>query len=354
MRQEHFADDSSVTAISIPRTAISAWLLMAIGCASTPTRQLDRFEFSQAQMGLDFRITLFAPNEATARGAVEAAYARIAELNAVLSDYDADSELSKLSQSAGSTEWKHCSPDLWRVLETGQRIARDSKGAFDLTIGPSVNLWRRARRQQLLPSAELLTAMRDRVGYQNLELDPDRQSARLLKPDMRLDAGGIAKGYALDEALAVLRNKGINRVMIHAGGDMIFADPPPNRDGWRIELPGYGSNTVPTLLSLANRSLATSGDLFQFVEIDGVRYSHIVDPHTGIGLTNRCLVHVVAPQGILADGLSKALSVSGGEAGLRLIRQYPGAEFRLTYQNAAALPAIDSPGFSRYLASERP
>ncbi len=354
MRQEHSAEDARVMSFRTHRTTLCCLLLIASGCASIHQHRLERFEFSQAQMGLDFRISLYTADEATARTAATAAYRRIAALNVILSDYDSDSELSRLSQTAGTGQWQNVSPDLWQVLEQGQRLARQSDGAFDLTIGPSVNLWRRARRQQTLPAPALLSEMHARVGHRNLLLDAEHRRALLTKPGMRLDAGGIAKGYALDEALAVLRQNGIRRAMIHAGGDMIFGDPPFNRRGWQIELPGHGSNTIPTVLALANRSLSTSGDLFQFVEIDGVRYSHIVDPHTGIGLTNRCLVHVVAPRGIIADSLSKALSVAGGEAGLRLIQQYPGADFRLTYQNAAPLVPIDSPGFNRYVASGPP
>jgi len=300
-------------------------------------------------MGLDFRVTLYAPDEATARTAATAAYARIAELNRVLSDYDPDSELSRLSQSSGTGEWRIVSPDLWRILEAGQLLAQQSGGASDLTVGPSVNLWRRARRQQALPAADLLRGMRERTGYTNLLLDAGQRHARLTRPDMRLDAGGIAKGYALDEALAVLRRNGIPRAMIHAGGDMIFGGPPPGRKGWLVELPGTGL-THPPVLSLAHQALATSGDLSQFVEIDGVRYSHIVDPRTGIGLTNRALVNVIAPRGITADSLATALSVLGPAGLPALLPLYPDVHCQMTQGVGTEARVVSSPGFARHFA----
>lgn len=332
-----------------PPAMLLCLLFAAAGCTYTDQGHLRRFEFSQVQMGLDFRMTLYAPDEAPARTAAAAAYARIAELNSVLSDYDPDSELSRLSQSSGTGEWRTIGPDLWQILEAGQLLAQQSGGAFDLTVGPSVNLWRRARRQQALPPAALLSEMRTRVGYTNLLLDARQRRAQLTRPDMRLDAGGIAKGYALDEALVVLRRSGIARAMIHAGGDMIFGQPPPGRDGWLIELPGTGL-TNPPVLSLAQQALATSGDLSQFIEIDGVRYSHIVDPRTGFGLTNRTLVNVIAPHGLTADSLATAFSVLGPDDMPSLLVRYPKVHCQIILGVGSEARVYSSPGFARHFA----
>ena len=350
MRQEHSAENDVAMTIGTSRAALLCLLFAAVGCTSTDPGQLRRFEYSQAQMGLDFRMTLYAPDETTARAAAAAAYARIAELNQVLSDYDPDSELSRLSQSSGTGEWRTVSPDLWRVLEAGQLLAQQSGGAFDLTVGPSVNLWRRARRQHALPSPELLSEMRARVGYTNLLLEARQRRAQLTRADMRLDAGGIAKGYALDEALVVLRRYGIRRAMIHAGGDMIFGQPPPGRAGWLVELPGTGL-TNPPVLSLAHQALATSGDLSQFIEINGVRFSHIVDPRTGIGLTNRTLVNVIAPHGLTADALATAFSVLGPAGLPALLPLYPDVHCQLTEGLGAEARVVSSPGFARHVGN---
>jgi thiamine biosynthesis lipoprotein len=160
------------------------------------------------------------------------------------------------------------------------------------------------------------------VGYQFVGLDPEHRTVTLAKAGMRLDVGGIAKGYVVDQALAELRKHGITRAMIHAGGDIGLGDPPPGESGWRIGVGLLEHEAKPTgYLTLARCGVANSGDMYQFVEIGGRRYSHLVDPRTGIGLTDHANVTVVAPSGLMADGLSTTLSVLGPEKGLKLIEE---------------------------------
>ncbi|MHA3775118.1 FAD:protein FMN transferase [Verrucomicrobiota bacterium sgz303538] len=284
-----------------------------------------RFVFEKAEMGLPFRITLYAPDQATAKAAADAAFERIAILNSVFSDYDSDSELSRLSRTSGQGKAVPVSTALWQILERSQSLAERTGGAFDVTVGPLVNTWRRARRKQELPSPELLEEMKSRVGYKNMRLDPQAHTAELLKPEMRLDLGAIAKGFAIDEALAVLKKHGITRALVGGSGDMAAGDPPPGQKGWRIEVapldvPGA---PPPEIVLLANRGIATSGDVFQRVEIAGKRYSHIVDPRTGLGLTDHSLVTVIGPDCTTADSYATAVSVLGPEGGLRLIEETP-------------------------------
>lgn len=350
MRQEHSAEDHFAMRVTVQKASLLASLSVLAGCSTLPQQKLERFEYSQAQMGLDFRITMYAPEESAAEAAAKDAYARIAQLNSVLSDYDSDSELSKLSHTSGMGKWQPVSPDLWHVLEAGQLLAKRSNGAFDLTVGPSVNLWRRARRQHKLPSTNLLEEMRDRVGYQNLLLDPVRHAAMLTKQNMRLDAGGIAKGFALDEALKVLIDHGLTHAMIHAGGDMVFGDSPPDLPLWEIQLPNFVNAGPAPVVELKNCALATSGDLNQFVEIDGVRYSHIVDPRTGVGLTNRSLVHVIAPHATTSDSLSTAISVLGPQEGPKLLNLYPGTSCQITVGIGSDVKMSRAGEFQHYLA----
>lgn len=344
-----------------------AALFCLTGC-STPTEPppsvvrsnallpLQRFEFTQAQMGMEFRVVLYSTNELHATTAVRAAFGRIAQLNDVLSDYDSDSELSRLARTSGTGQRVRVGPDLWRVLAAGQALAEETGGAFDLTVGPSVNLWRRARRDGELPSVELLNRMHQRVGHRNLRLFPAAQSAELLRPDMRLDAGGIAKGYAMDEALSILHLQGVQRAMIQAGGDMVFADAPPDDTGWRVTLePLDVSNPPrPVALVLTNCALATSGDLFQRLEINGVRYSHIVDPRTGVGLTDHSRVHVVAPDGLTADSLSTAVSVLGAERAIPLLESRAGVEAVVFRNSFNGVVRVQTSGWSRLEGAERP
>jgi thiamine biosynthesis lipoprotein len=215
-----------------------AVVALCLGCRSTPiaSANLQRFDFEKPEMGIRFQISLYATNEAQAELAATAAFKRVEQLNAVLSDYETDSEISRLSQSSeeGSPEVP-LGNDLWNVLERSQALARETQGAFDVTVGPCVALWRKARREKQLPDATRLEKARAKVGYTNLVLNARTHSARLLRYGMRLDVGGIAKGYAADEALAVLRKFGISRALAAASGDLSLGDPPPDAKGWRVE-----------------------------------------------------------------------------------------------------------------------
>lgn len=325
-------------------------VLLVSSCVTTPEMNLRRFEFTRAEMGLPFRIVLYTSDEKIAADAAEAAFARIKQLNDRLSDYDSDSELSKLSQTSGKNQSVPVSDDLWRVLKRSHETAEQSGGAFDITVGPVVNLWRKARREKRLPDRDRLAEARARVGYGNIVLDDSTHSARLLVTDMRLDLGAIAKGYAADEALKVLSAHGVTRALVTGGGDMAAADPPPGKKGWRIEVaPLDITNSPPArFVLLRNRGLATSGDLFQFLEIDGKRYSHIVDPHTGIGLTDHSLVTVTAKDGITADALSTAVSVLGPADGIRLVERTPGAAAHIVRQPNGRLETAESKRFQKF------
>jgi thiamine biosynthesis lipoprotein len=213
-----------------------------------------------------------------------------------------------------------------RVLSAAQDISRRSGGAFDVTVGPLTRLWRRARRQQRLPAASLLAEARQSVGYQLLEVDPQQGAVSLHRPHMQLDLGAIGKGYAVDEALRVLREGGLPRSLVNGGGNLALGDPPPQRTGWSVGIaPLDQANKQLLEIEVANCGVATSGDTWQFVEIDGVRYSHILDPRTGLGLTRRGSVTVLATDGMTADGYSTALSVLDVESAVALIEQIPGA-----------------------------
>ena len=304
---------------------MSAATIALLLCAFARAGELQRFAFEKAEMGLPFRVTLYAEEEAAAKKAADAAFERVAVLNSILSDYDPDSEISRLSRTSGQGKAVPVSGDLWRVLERGQEMAARTDGAFDVTVGPLVNLWRRARRKNELPSAELITEMRARVGFRNLRLEPEHRTVDLLVPDMRLDVGSIGKAYAVDAALAVLKQRGFPRALAGGSGDMAAGDPPPGQPGWRIEVASLDTSGAPPpqIVVLANRAVATSGDVFQRVEIGGKRYSHIVDPHTGLGLTDHALVTVIAPDCFTANSFSTSVSVLGPERGLKLVEETP-------------------------------
>jgi thiamine biosynthesis lipoprotein len=286
----------------------------------------ERFAFEKAEMGLPVRVTLYAPGKVEAQSAAEAAFQRIEELNAVFSDYDSDSELSRLSDSSGQGKPVRVSEELWAVLEFSQRVSVRSGGGFDVSVGPLVSLWRTARRKKELPSKVRIEEALARSGYGAVRLDAMSRTVELTKPRMRLDAGGVAKGYAMEQALKVLKQKGYPSAMVSGGGDMALGAPPPGENGWKVEISALDAEGAPVarFLRLANRCVSTSGDLYQRLEIGGRRYSHIVDPRTGVGLTDHSLVTVVALSGMEADALSKVVAVLGPEEGIPIVEEAPG------------------------------
>ncbi len=276
-------------------------------------------------MGVPFAAAFYAPDEASANKAIDAAWARIEHLNSLMSDYDSTSELMRLCRDSRPGQPIRVSPELFRVLSKSVEVSERSDGAFDVSVGPLVKLWRRARRQKEFPDPKLLQEARELVGWRNIRLHCETCSVELLKPGMKLDLGGIAVGYAADEAIRVLKQHGIASALIDGSGDIVVSGPPPGMTGWRI---GIASLREPEaapqhFAMLANCSISTSGDAYQFVELNGQRYSHIVDPNTGLGLTERCSVTVIATNGITADALATAVSVLGPERGLKLIDSQP-------------------------------
>jgi FAD:protein FMN transferase len=326
--------------------------LLFAGCVSTPeqTESAGRFEFQQPEMGVPFRIVLYAFSKNAAEGAATAAFARIKQINDVMTDYDSDSELSRLSQTSGQNKEVSVSPDLWVVLSRAQDLAERSHGAFDVTVGPYVNLWRYARRQGAMPDPDRLAKARAAVGYTKMQLDSHSRAVKLQAPNMRLDLGGIAKGYAVDQALKTLTRLGITNALISGGGDMAVSGPPPDKAGWRIELPPLDATNAPPAryVMVSYVGISTSGDLFQRLEIDGKRYSHIIDPRTGIGLTDHRLVTVIAPDDFTADGLTKVMSVLDPKEALRFIAKEPNAFVRITRKPGAKVEEYQSSGFGHF------
>jgi len=280
-------------------------------------------------MATTFRIACYAEDKATAEKAAAACFQRIAELNASFTDYDPTSELMRLCAPGAQHPFKVSAP-LFDLLQRSRQIAELTGGAFDPTCGYLSQLWRRSKRQQKLPQADRLQAAIAATDWRRITLHAESRSITL-QPGTLMDLGGIAKGYAADECLCVLRRHGITRAVVQAGGDTAVGDPPPGETGWEIKLRTFtrpGDEDALTSVRLANRAVSTSGDLYQFIEIGGVRYSHIISPKTGLGLTGRIACSVFAPDCTTSDGLATAMCVLGREAGEKLAATLPGVEVR--------------------------
>jgi thiamine biosynthesis lipoprotein len=218
-----------------------------------------------------------------------------------------------------------------------------------VTVGTIVRLWRQARRTKQLPDAKKLAAARALVGYAKMKLDKKKRTVQLEKEGMRLDLGGIAKGYAADVTLEVLKKHGITRSLVAAGGDIAAGDAPPDSRGWKVGIaPLLDPNQPPRrVLLLENAAVSTSGDAEQFVEIGGKRYSHIVDPRTGLGLVGRLSVTVVARRGISADSLTKVVTVLGPKRGFKIIDGQEGVSAFVVRKGARGEEMFESEGFKK-------
>jgi thiamine biosynthesis lipoprotein len=282
---------------------------------------LQRYEYSQVLMGVQVRLVLYTTDEEAAKSAARAAFERVSRLEEIMSDYITDSELMRLSRTSGSGRAVEVSPELFDVVEYGQKVAEATDGAFDVTVGPVIQLWRKARKSKTLPDTAALADARSRTGWRRMVLDARSRSVTLTTKGMRLDLGGVAKGYAGDEALRVLREHGVASALFEAGGDIVVSDPPPGKNGWHIETEDGRAYT------LANQAISTSGDTFQSVEIGGVIYSHVVDPRTGVGLTDHYAATVIAPRGITTDALSTACTVLGPTKSQALVKNFGATAF---------------------------
>lgn len=242
-------------------------------------------------MGTLVRIAVESPDPARAKTAIQKAFERIHQLDMRLSNYQPDSE-------ANHFDVRQISADLRPPWELAQRLKRETAGAFDVTQTALFDLWRAARRAKQMPVAEAIAAARESKSG-------------------RIDLGGIAKGFAADEALRVLREAGERRVLIAVSGDLVAGDPPRRQAAWRIALEPVGQT-----IGLKQAAVSTSGDTEQYLEANGKRYSHIVDPRTGLGLTNGVVASVVAPTGMVADALATVVCLLGVDDGTRLARRY--------------------------------
>ena len=273
-----------------------------------------RFSFRRGLMGTQFTLTFYAPDSLTAQRANAAVNARMDSLNQIMSDYMDGSEINRLSETSGSGRWIIVSPDLFSVLQKAQTIARLSNGRFDPTVGPLSLLWRRAVRRGEFPTAKQRRRARRAVGYRFMLLDSVNRSVRLLRSGMRLDVGGIGQGFAIDEAARVLRQWGLRSFLIDLGGDVLAGE-----GNWRVALDS-------TTIHLHNEAITTSGDMYRHLDYQGRRYSHVMNPRSGLGLRHFVRATVLAPDGWRADALTKVFSVAGLRKSRRLVRRFPDAE----------------------------
>ena len=302
-------------------------------------------------MGTLVKITLYTTDEQAATTAFRAAFDRIAELDRVLSDYKDDSELNQLTSKAVGRAVR-VSNDLCTVLAASQELAEATSGAFDITQGPVIRLWRAARAERRVPDAGALNGASSRSGFRKLHVNVRERTVMLDQAGMALDVGAIGKGYAASEALARLRARGIRSGLVAVSGDLAFSGAPPGRRGWRIDIHNDDPDLtgVPRVLELTDAAISTSGPSEQYLDVGGRRYSHVIDPASQMGLVDDITVTVIAPSGLDADGLDTAVGLIGRDRGLSLIESRPGAAALIVQRSTSGAVVSMSSRF-RQLAS---
>jgi len=342
----------------------AAFLLLPLCACRAP---VSRFEFTDAAMGTEFRIVLYAADEDAGFSAAGDAFARIRQLDWTFSDYDDDSEARELVELGAGTH--AASDELCEVAALALEVTRASGGAFDVTVGPVTRLWRRALRRGTAPDEERLVQAREAVGADKLGVDVQAGTLTLRADDMRLDFGGIAKGYALDEALRVLATHGIERALVDGGGDVACGAPPPGEAGWLVAIDappdlaggaGAAGDRGRVAVRIAHAALATSGDLARGGVVDGAPRSHVLDPRTGVALPaspRRASALVTrgpgwcARPGALADAVASALLVLGADEGLAFAEGTEGVDVRWVERVGDGLVFRATPGFPRLVSS---
>ncbi|NQT89179.1 FAD:protein FMN transferase [bacterium] len=326
-----------------------AWLLLAIAvaCRHAAGGELLRVHDTQTPMGTYMSIIVYAPSEAVGKSAIRAAFARVEAVEAATSTYRAKSDISLLNKAAGGPDLA-VSLHLWQPVHRALEIARETGGAFDPTVGPLVALWRKTWKLGKLPADADVEAARALVDYRLVRLDVLRPRLSLAKAGMRLTLSGIAKGYAVDQAVAVLRERGIPAALVDAGGDMCAYGVPPGRTTWLVGVrdPSRPGHILPHPLRLLNAAIATSGDYEQFGTVDGKRYSHILDPRTGRPIQGMTSVTVFAPDATTADAFATAASVLGVEKALALSEKHPKVEMMILRRDKDEIRRDTSSGFA--------
>src|SRR5580765_979549 len=299
---------------------------LLVGCASIPA-QSDPVvvKRAQMQMGTLVSITVVARNEAVAQAAATAGFAEIRRLEELLSTWIATSELSRVNASAGIKPI-HVSTETLTIVQRAMQAAEMTDGGFNIAIGPAVEAWRVTDGQRI-PTESELDALRPLVDLQAVHVDVREQTIYLGKAGMRIDVGGIGKGYAADQAVEALRRAGAIAGVVALSGDIKTFGRLPGGKMFPIGIQHARKNgSVLAWIDLQDEAISTAGDYERFFERDGVRYHHILDPRTLQPARSCQSVTVVAREGVWADGLDTGIFVMGVELGMQLVEALPDVE----------------------------
>ncbi|HXB54057.1 MAG TPA: FAD:protein FMN transferase [Vicinamibacteria bacterium] len=282
-------------------------------------------------MGTSVEIMANGGSASERRAAVDEAFAAVAEVDRLMSNYRDDSELAELNRNADRVPVKVSAP-LLSVLEAAQRVSALSDGAFDITVGPLVRLWGFHDKKAHVPAPEELARVRPLVGYKNLLIDESLHTARFARPGVELDLGGIAKGFAVELAANVLRKHGLTG-LIDAGGNQYLLGHPPGKDSWRVGIKNPDApNRLLGMLEVGECSVSTSAQNANYLTAGNRTYGHILDPRTLQPSDGALSATIISPDGTFADALSKVGFILGPGRGLDIIESFPQTAGLIAYR----------------------
>jgi thiamine biosynthesis lipoprotein len=311
---------------------VACLVIVALYYSAGPVKQIELDSGHRMVMGTFARVVVIAKDTDAAGKCIESAFMQINKVDDLMSDYKDDSEISRLNRD-GFKKAVRLSQSTYEVLQKSIEFSKLTEGAFDVTVGPLVELFRKAKDKHILPSQDEIVDARSKVGFEKLKIDGQNSTVQFTVEGMQLDLGGIAKGYAVDKAVETMQTHGAIGGMVDLGGDIrCFGAPLKGREHWVIGLqnPDVGMDAVGRevllKLKMTDGAIATSGDYQQFVLIDGKRYSHIINRKTGKSTEGLSSVTIITDTATNADALATAVSVMGAEKGLELIEKRPGTE----------------------------
>ncbi len=275
-------------------------------------------------MGTIYTIVAYGKDQTLLAEAVGQAFEEIDQLDDQMSNYKPESELSTINRDAATREVT-VSPELFHLIQYSMHASEASGGDFDITVGPLMKLWGFFRGQGRLPGRAEIVQVQKKIGYQHVQLDPERRTIHFDVSGMDLDLGGIAKGYAVDRAAEILRAAGVNAALITSGNSSIYAlGSPPGERGWKITVRDpYHDGKPADVLRLRNYALSTSGNYEKFFVINGKTYCHIMDPHTGWPVQNMLSTVAAVPTGVETEALTKTFFVGGVEKSRQFLTTHP-------------------------------
>ena len=277
-------------------------------------------------MGSRFEITVVARDSAEANKYIQNAIGEISRIESLISSWKADSQTSEVNRNAGIKPVK-VAPELFQLIERCIRISNITDGAFDISYASMDKIWSFDGSMTKMPSEEDIKSSVSKVGYQKIKMDAENSTVFLSETGMKIGFGAIGKGYAADKAKDLLISQGVKAGIINASGDMNTWGKQPNGDDWKVAITNpFDKNKAFALLPINNSAVVTSGNYEKFVNFNGIRYSHIIDPRTGYPATGILSATVFAPKAELADALATSVFVMGIETGLNRINQLPGIE----------------------------